>query len=385
MPSRGVCGALLAQRLEMHTTRRALLVSLTIAGLAWQFGLAASASTSFTVPVGINPGVSALIPQTNELVVMNGSTADVSVIDNVTYTVSTVPAGLNPAFVVVNPATGYAYVSNSNSNTVTVFYGYGEGKKRKVVPVGTGPLRMAVNPNTNRIYVANCCDNTVTVIDGVTNSTVTIPVGTTPIGIAVNPVTNRVYVANDWSNDVTVIDGLTNQAIATLPVGEAPYSVAVNPVTNKVYVAVQGSGFSYAPGNVTEIDGATHEAVEIPAGLQPVLLAVNALTNKIYVAGGQSNGDVTVIDGATRQTAHVAIPLGQFGFAGLGSVAINEVTNTIYVTDFMSTNLIVIDGVTNELSLRPVPLYSSFVTVNPVHNRVYVSNSNDATVTIIQE
>src|SRR5687767_2772426 len=116
--------------MEMHITRRALLVCLTIAGLAWDFGLSASASTSFTVPVGANPGVSAIIPQTNELVVMNG-TADVSVIDNVTYAVSTIPAGLNPAFVVVNPATGYAYVSNSNSNTVTVFYGYGEGKKRK--------------------------------------------------------------------------------------------------------------------------------------------------------------------------------------------------------------------------------------------------------------
>jgi YVTN family beta-propeller protein len=368
----------------MHITRRTLLVTLAIAGLAWTFGTVASAFTSFTVPVGANPGASAIIPQTNELIVVNGE-ADASVIDSVTNAVSTVPAGLNPAFVVVNPVTGYAYISNSNSNTVTVFYGYGEGKKRKVVPVGTGPLRMAINPNTNRTYVANCCDNTVTVIDGDTNSTLNIPVGTRPIGIAVNPVTNRVYVANDWSNDITVIDGFTNQAIATIPVGEAPYSVAVNPLSNKVYVAVQGSGFYYAPGNVTVIDGATHETVEIPAGLQPVSLAINTATNKIYVAGGQSNGDVTVIDGATGETAHVAIPYGQRGFAALGSVAINEVTNKIYLTDFMSTNLIVIDGNTNEVSLRPVPLYSSFVTVNPVNNRVYVSNSNDATVTVVQE
>ena len=119
----------------MHITRRTLLVSLTIAGLAWTFGTVASAS----------------------------------VIDSVTDAVSTVPAGLNPAFVVVNPVTGYAYISNSNSNTVTVFYGYGEGKKGKVVPVGTGPLRMAINPNTNRTYVANCCNDTVTVIDSDTN------------------------------------------------------------------------------------------------------------------------------------------------------------------------------------------------------------------------
>src|SRR5205823_5163872 len=211
----------------MHITRRTLMVSLAIAGLAWTFGTVASAFTSFTVPVGANPGASAIIPQTNELIVVNGE-ADASVIDSVTNAVSTVPAGLNPAFVVVNPET------------------------------------------------------------------------------------NRVYVANDWSNDVTVINGFTNQAIATIPVGEAPYSVAVNPLTNKVYVAVQGSGFYYAPGNVTVIDGATHETVKIPTGLQPVSLAINTATNKIYVAGGQSNGDVTVIDGATGETAHVAIPYGQW-------------------------------------------------------------------------
>ena len=74
------------------------------------------------------------------------------------------------------------------------------------------------------------------------------------------------------------------------------------------------------------IDGATHETVEIPAGLQPVSPAINLTTNKIYVAGGQSNDDVTVIDAATGGTADVAIPYGQWGFAALGSVAINEVT-----------------------------------------------------------
>src|SRR5438874_12493559 len=116
----------------MRITRRTLLLPLGIAALAWTFETVASAFTSFTVPVGANPGASAIIPQTNELIVVNGQ-ADASVIDSVTNAVSTVPACLNPAFVVVNPVTGYAYISNSNSNTVTVFYGYGEGKKRRVV------------------------------------------------------------------------------------------------------------------------------------------------------------------------------------------------------------------------------------------------------------
>ncbi len=51
----------------------------------------------------------------------------------------------------------------------------------------------------------------------------------------------------------------------------------------------------------------------------------------------------------------------------------------------MSSNLLVIDGATNEVSLRPVGAYPSFVTVNPANNRVYVSNSGDATVDVLDE
>src|SRR5262245_56352559 len=83
----------------------------------------ARAFTIVTVHVGINPGQSAVIPQTNEVVVINFGSNDVSVIDPVTLKVSTVPAGSLPSDVAVNPATGYAYVVNSWGNSVTAFYG----------------------------------------------------------------------------------------------------------------------------------------------------------------------------------------------------------------------------------------------------------------------
>ena len=55
-------------------------------------------------------------------------------------------------------------------------------------------------------------------------------------------------------------------------------------------------------------------------------MAVNPVTNKIYVANQNSN-TVTVIDGATNTTATVAA--GNTPFA----VAVNPVTNKIYVTN----------------------------------------------------
>ena len=77
------------------------------------------------------------------------------------------------------------------------------------IPVGLSPGGIDVNPVTNRIYVADG-DGTVSVIDGATNSVVgTVPVGMSASQAVVNPVTNKIYVLTDGQS-VTVIDGATN-------------------------------------------------------------------------------------------------------------------------------------------------------------------------------
>ena len=75
------------------------------------------------------------------------------------------------------------------------------------IPVGISPYGVAINPSTNTIYVANFDSNTVSVINGTTNTvTATILVGTYPFAIAINPSTNTIYVANGRSNTVSVIN-----------------------------------------------------------------------------------------------------------------------------------------------------------------------------------
>ena len=69
-------------------------------------------------------------------------------------------------------------------------------------------------------------------------------------------------------------------------------------------------------------------------------MAVNPVTNKIYVANSDSN-NVTVIDGATNSTT--TVPVGHRPAA----VAVNPVTNKIYVANSGSNNVTVIDGATN--------------------------------------
>ena len=77
--------------------------------------------------------------------------------------------------------------------------------------------------------------------------------------------------------------------------------------------------------SVTVIDGATNLTTSVSVGKSPYAIAVNPVTNKIYVANNRSN-NVTVIDGATNSTTTVSAG------ASPQTVAVNPVTNKIYVS-----------------------------------------------------
>ena len=78
----------------------------------------------------------------------------------------------------------------------------------------------------------------------------------------------------------------------------------------------------------------------VGAGSGPNSVAVNPVTNKIYVANAGS-ANVTVIDGATNSTATVSAGTTPI------SVAVNPLTNKIYIANQGSANVTVIDGATN--------------------------------------
>jgi YVTN family beta-propeller protein len=257
--------------------------------------------------------------------------------------ITTVPTGLTPVAVAVNPVTNIIFVANRDSNSVTVINGVTNWSG--ALPVGSSPVAIAVNPATNKIYVANQGGNAaVTVIDGATFSTVPIVTGQlTPVAIAVNPVTNRVYVVNQNSNTVTVIDGYTNSVIANIWVGVHPDALAINAVTNKIYIAdLQYNGW------IAVIYGASNLAVGIDIkGSDPSAVAVNSRTNRIYVANLRSS--VSVIDGATDSWVTNVEFGGDGYFAGLG---VNPVSNTVYVanTGNGNGNVSVIDGINNTVT-----------------------------------
>jgi YVTN family beta-propeller protein len=258
-----------------------------------------------------------------------------------TFTIATVPTGLEPLSVAVNPVTNKIYVVNCNDcgaigNVSSVTVINGTDNSTATVPTGDDSNAVAVNPVTNKIYVTNGTGNNVTVIDGTNNSTVTVPAGARPVAVAVNSATNKIYVANNASNDVTVIDG-TNNSTVTIAAGVGPRGIAVNSVTNKIYVTNQdGAGF----GNVTVIDGSNNSTTTVVTGAHPFGVAVNSVTNKIYVAC--NGGGVTVIDGTNNSTVNLTNTSGS-----PFELAVNEATNKIYVVPSNSSVITVIDGTNN--------------------------------------
>jgi YVTN family beta-propeller protein len=113
-------------------------------------------------------------------------------------------------------------------------------------------------------------------------------------------------------------------------------------------------------------------------GIYPVAVAVNPLTNRIYVANNASN-NVSVIDGSTDIVVDV-IEVEKEPSA----VAVNPVTNKVYVTNWNSQSVSVIDGSTQKiLATIDVGMCPGAITINPNTNRIYVANVGSQNVSVI--
>jgi YVTN family beta-propeller protein len=209
-------------------------------------------------------------------------------------------------------------------------------------------------------------------------SVVTVPVGTTPKFVAVNQTTNLIYVSNIEGNSVSVIDGTTNTVVATVPVGEAPEALDVNPITNMVYVA------SYLGDSVSVIDGSSNTVLATITEMDANGVAVNSITNQVFISSPSTNS-VAVIDGATNEiVATVTV-----GYEPMG-VRVNSTTNLIYVSNLLSATISVIDGtndkVTNTFTLPSfdgAKAEPNIIALDPITNRLFVVDGANEVVDVL--
>ena len=118
----------------------------------------------------------------------------------------------------------------------------------------------------------------------------------------------------------------------------------------------------------------------IAVGDGPYSVAVNETTNRVYVTNVGS-GSVSVINGATGGLLGSSIAVGSHPYG----VAVNEATNRVYVTNLSSDSVSVIDGATGAVVGSPIHVGDApcGLAVNEATNRVYVANGGSDSVSVI--
>ena len=111
-------------------------------------------------------------------------------------------------------------------------------------------------------------------------------------------------------------------------------------------------------------------------GNQPVAVAVNAVTNFIYVANKGSN-TVTAINGSNNSAQN--IPVGNTPVA----VAVNAVSNEIYAANNADGTVTAINGSTLATTVVSAGTQPAQIAADPVTNKIYVSNTGSNSATMI--
>ena len=306
-----------------------------VAGLEYPYRLAViDASTREVIAnvqlTGDYPHAVGVYSDLNRVYVTNTGGPKISVVDtDLLREITTIPACSSPVAICVNPSTGLVYVACDVDNCVQVIDA-SSNTSVDTITVGALPYAICVNPVTDRIYTANLSESTVSVIDGHTNQVIaTIAVGAYPRGICVDPLRNLIYVVERDDNSVSVIDGSTNAVIATIPVGAAPHNICVDSVRNMIYVVCAGSRLVYV------IDGSNDVAIDsVAVGRDPVGgIAIDVGSNEVYVTNYGSN-DISVVDGATISVG-ATIRLAFYA----REVAVDQTGRRWYVTNSLGNNV----------------------------------------------
>ena len=247
-------------------------------------------------------------------------------------------------------------------------------------------------------FIGNSLDATVSVIDTATPETEarTIPIAGEPLGIATNPTRIEAYAAvvtEEGDSALSVIVGVAEgfAEVAVIPLGVFdPKGVAINPAGTRAWVT---GGFEDNQVSVVNLDTRS-ETATIALGndplnpVGPVGVAVNPALPKLYVANFNT-GTVSVIDTIKNAvTSTITLAPCPAGCAPLG-VAVSPDGSRVYVTDYFADTVWVINAATNTVvtGVTTDIFFPEGVAVNPAGSLVYVANldtSGNGRLTVIR-
>ena len=139
--------------------------------------------------------------------------------------------------------------------------------------------------------------------------------------------------------------------------------------------------------SITVIDSTSNKILvnNITVGKSPSSIALDPITNKLYVTNRGSNS-VTVIDyflsddGKFHTTYNSTIRVGN----SPSGIAINPDINSIYVTNYYDNSVSIINGSTKNVEgVIKVETNPSSIDIDPISNKIYVANYGSDSISII--
>ncbi len=377
----------------------------------------------------------------NTVSVIDGHTCNATVQAGCAGT-GTVTAGNGATQVAINGRTHTAYVANSNDGTVSLIatatcngtVRSGCSDTFPTVAVGPGPSADVIDQASDTVYVeigptgdgslgsvamisgATC---NVTHPGGCTQAPATTPGGAGPISMTENPITRTVYAVNQSDSDISVIDAATCNATVEYGCRQVPPALSIGGPTSSMITNLYGAGAvavdqstdtlyatSQAENNVSVLNGArcdatntsgcTRFAPTTTVGNSPQGVADDPATHTIYVTN-RHDDTVSVINTVVCNAAHrrgcqrVWPTLKVRNYAQ--DIRVDVATDTIYVVNRNDNTVSVINGATCNASTSsgcdqtaatvPVGTGPFALAVDRLTDTVYVANSRDDTVSVI--
>lgn len=357
--------------------------------------------------VGVNPVAVAVDPMAQTVFVVNNGSNTATMLDETLSIVRTYPTGHLPTAIAIDVLHSLAYVINSGDTTLeristsasldskgTVglfghpatislapslgefFVGFSDNDSVQTFDTLTAAFRLtqfgapasilASDEVTGRLYVASTANQAISVLDQNGDSRLIVAGVNAPSALAVDALRHRVYCVENNAADLLEI-GSTDYA-NTQPFGRIGLSFEVNPVANEIYATNYSS--------VVVIDGASLNVRPLPgvsAAYSSHPMAANSLLHKLYAPAG-SHTMVADLDSGTTNTVAT----------GIESIAatVNYANEKAYILDAQG-QVFVLDSDENLLATVPVGKNPYAIVSDPTANRIFVSNENDSTVTVI--
>jgi YVTN family beta-propeller protein len=340
--------------------------------------------------------------------------------------IETIILGSGPVDLAVNWESNKVYVANAAADTIDIMDAV-TNQIIKSVEVGDIPAGHCISVDINRNKISVATKDGLYIIDGTTGTVESVvDLSGDPMYIAADTDLGRVYVTDQQTGDghIYVIDiekGIRLERIEEI----FPDGLAVDSKTNKIY-CLRLTGGKVSPviseiepvpsglrmtvtgwtqeggpltGGITVYDGTSFEMLTgfvLPVYHYTIPVAVDESTNKVFIplnagrisaAGIDHKMGLMVIDSSTDTVVELMAPSDDISdyFEAITNISVDPENSRLFLLSEMDV-IIVID--TKELGVESVIELShgkipKAVAANPESGNIYLANSGDGTLSII--